>query len=199
MTKQFMKRLRYMVFCAFNREGVEHAEWLKKHGCFHSMGKGCYFMPYTMPNDDEFIRLGNNVIVAADVRFICHDGIHHVFNGENNTEEKCSRLWGCIDIRDNVFIGTGAIILAGTRIGPNAIISAGAVVSHDVPPGSIVGGVPAKVIGSYDDLKQKRMEYTRSLPKGEKRAERLIRLWKEADESLSENEVKGCTDGLEND
>lgn len=199
-----------MVYCAFKRDGFEHAEWLKKHGCFHSMGKGCYFMPYTMPNDDAFIRLGNNVIVAADVSFICHDGIHHVFNGEvnsdidaaiglNNPEKKISRLWGCIDIRDNVFIGSGSVILAGTRIGPNVIISAGAVVSHDVPPGSIVGGVPAKVIGSYDDLKQKRMEYSRSLPKGEKRAERLKRLWREMDESLKVNEGVECIDDLGND
>ena len=43
------------------------------------------------------------------------------------------------------------------RIGPNAIVAAGSVVVKDVPPGTIVGGNPAKVIGKFDDLLNKRL------------------------------------------
>lgn len=58
---------------------------------------------------------------------------------------------------DNVFIGSGAIVLGNVRIGPNAIIGAGSLINKDVPENSIVGGVPAKVIGSYDKLREGRL------------------------------------------
>ena len=51
-----------------------------------------------------------------------------------------------ITIKKNAWIGASATILAGVTIGENAIVAAGAVVSHDVPDNTIVGGVPAKEI-----------------------------------------------------
>ena len=48
------------------------------------------------------------------------------------------------------------MILPNVKIGPNAIVAAGAVVTKDVPEGTIVGGNPARVIGSFDDLMEKR-------------------------------------------
>ncbi len=53
---------------------------------------------------------------------------------------------GDIIVDDDVWIGYGATILSGVHIGQGAVIAAGAVVSKDVPPYAIVGGVPAKVI-----------------------------------------------------
>lgn len=63
---------------------------------------------------------------------------------------------GCIEIMDNVFIGSNVSILNNVLIGPNAIVAAGAVVSKDVPENSVVGGVPAKIICSIDEYLQKR-------------------------------------------
>ncbi len=51
-------------------------------------------------------------------------------------------------IDDDVWVGSGAIILKGVRVGRGSIIAAGAVVNKDVPPYSIVGGVPARKIGT---------------------------------------------------
>ena len=53
---------------------------------------------------------------------------------------------GTTIVEDDVWIGTGAIILSGVKIGAGSIIAAGAVVTKDVPPCEIHGGVPAKKI-----------------------------------------------------
>jgi hypothetical protein len=52
---------------------------------------------------------------------------------------------------DDVFIGRGATILPGVTIGPRAIVGAGAVVSKDVPPNSVVAGNPARFIRTLDE------------------------------------------------
>ncbi len=58
-----------------------------------------------------------------------------------------------IVIEDDVWLGAGAIITDGVRVGHNAIVAAGAVVTKDVPPYCVVGGVPAKVIKDLRDEK----------------------------------------------
>ena len=58
-----------------------------------------------------------------------------------------------------MFIGANAIILPNVKIGPNAIIGAGAIVTKDVLPGTIVGGVPARKIGLFDDFIENRWKY----------------------------------------
>ena len=57
---------------------------------------------------------------------------------------------------DNVFIGLGSIIMPNVRIGENCIIGAGSVVTKDVPNNTVVAGVPAKKICSFDDYMKKR-------------------------------------------
>lgn len=59
-----------------------------------------------------------------------------------------------IHIGRGCWIASGAIILGGVTIGDNCLVAAGAVVTKDVPAGSIVGGVPAKIIGSVHMLDQ---------------------------------------------
>ena len=53
---------------------------------------------------------------------------------------------GDIIVDDDVWIGYGSTILSGVHIGQGAVVAAGAVVSHDVPPYAIVGGVPARIL-----------------------------------------------------
>jgi acetyltransferase-like isoleucine patch superfamily enzyme len=55
---------------------------------------------------------------------------------------------GFVVLNENVFVGVNAIILRNVAIGRNSIVAAGAVVTKDVPPNTIVGGVPARVIGT---------------------------------------------------
>ena len=49
-------------------------------------------------------------------------------------------------VEDNVLIGANAVILEGVRIGQGSVVAAGAIVTEDVPAGSVVAGVPAKII-----------------------------------------------------
>lgn len=71
---------------------------------------------------------------------------------------------GKIVIKDNVFTGHGVIVLPNVTIGPNAVVAAGSVVTKDVAPGDIVGGVPAKPIGRTEDLANRLKEKTEQLP-----------------------------------
>ena len=60
-----------------------------------------------------------------------------------------------IVVGNNVHIGTNAIIMPGVVIGDNSVIACGAVVTHNVPANSVVGGVPAKVIESLSEYADK--------------------------------------------
>lgn len=130
---------------------------LKKYHFFYSMGDNVHFQPRKLPSDPKLVKIGNNVCIASDVDFSTHDIIHKVFN---NMEKDCSypSHLGCIEICDNVFIGARTLIMPNVRIGNNVIVAAGSVITKDVPDGVVVGGVPARVIGSFDDLKNRRKE-----------------------------------------
>lgn len=178
-------RVRYFLHCLFHRSGYEHGEFLKKHNAFHSIGESFFFQPYNLPADAKYIRFGNNVVVASNVSFICHDVIHNMLNNSdnytncNNFRGGYTTCWGTVDIKDNVFIGSNTTILPNVTVGSNVVIAAGSLVNKDVPDGKIVGGVPAKVIGDVADLAAERQKYSESPVGNMKRDERLKYLWGE--------------------
>ena len=67
---------------------------------------------------------------------------------------------GCIEIGDNVFIGSGSRILYNVRIGSNVVVGSGSIVNRDIPDNSVVAGIPAKVIGSFDLFVEKHINET---------------------------------------
>lgn len=84
------------------------------------------------------IKIGDNCLISEDV--IIRDSSNHKITS-NDTKEKEG-----IVICDNCWIGLRSIILPGVKIGEGSVVAAGAVVTKDVPPHSLVGGVPARVI-----------------------------------------------------
>lgn len=132
----------------FRVSGEEYAELIRGHNLFFAMGDHCSIIPGTYLGDAQYIRLGNNVRLA-NCHLLAHDGVVNMLRRAYGVNLDAV---GKIDIGDNVFIGQGATVLRGCTIGSNSVIAAGAVVTRDVPPNSVVGGVPARVIGSTDDL-----------------------------------------------
>ncbi len=93
------------------------------------------------------LEIGNNVLIGSHVLIIDHE--HGKSTAEEIIQPPVSRPLiskGPVVIEDNVWIGEGACVLPGVRVGQNAIIGANSVVTRDVAPGDIVGGTPAQTI-----------------------------------------------------
>lgn len=144
----------------FRPDGSEYAARLRETGYLQSVGNDVYIVKDTIFSDPQLISIGNNVILST-CTFLAHDASVVVMERVKNRPLDSV---GPIIVKDNCFIGFGAIIMPNVVIGPNAIVAAGAVVTKDVPPGSVVGGVPAKSIGTFDDLADKRAAETDALP-----------------------------------
>ena len=104
-------------------------------------------------SEPYLVTLGDHVEITSGVRFIPHDGAVWCLRGD----EKFKNIdyFGPIVVGDNVYIGNNAIILPGVNIGDDVIIGAGAVVTKDIPSGSVVVGVPARIIKTLDDYRKK--------------------------------------------
>ena len=156
-----------------------NAEYISKHKLFYHMGKGCYFHPRKIPTEPQLISMGDNVWIASGVRFITHDMSGDMLKNAPQYKEAFSKIYspyymGKIEIGDNVMVGTDAVIMYHTKIGNNVIIAAGAVITKDVPDGSVVAGIPARIVGSIDDFAAKRLEELRTMPKKEDGLEGLV-------------------------
>jgi acetyltransferase-like isoleucine patch superfamily enzyme len=102
------------------------------------INSGCHFQ------DQGGIVIGDNTLIGHNVVLAT---INHDLNPLNNRKNH----YAPINIASNVWIGSNATVLSGVTIGEWAVIAAGAVVTKDVPPYTVVGGVPAKVIKTVEN------------------------------------------------
>lgn len=93
----------------------------------------------------ERIEIGNRVTLSMNVTLTTHLDVGPIPLAKLYPPQR-----GAIRILDDVYVGSGATILHGVTIGPHSIIAAGAVVREDVPPGAVVGGVPARILKQLD-------------------------------------------------
>lgn len=89
------------------------------------------------------IKIGDRVRIAAHTSIIAFN--HNFMDADTPITQQGNSSKGIV-IEDDVWIGTGVRVLDGVRIGQGAVIAAGAVVNKDVPPYTVVAGVPAKPI-----------------------------------------------------
>ncbi|GAB4327489.1 MAG: acyltransferase [Flammeovirgaceae bacterium] len=107
------------------------------------IGKNCKISSHTFIC--EGVKIGNGVFVGHNVSFI-NDLLPRAVNPDGSIQTEAD--WQLVEtiVEDGASIGTGATILGGIRIGKNAVVGAGAVVTKDVPENAVVVGNPAKVI-----------------------------------------------------
>ena len=111
-------------------------------GCRMTIGKNVIINKGATILSPGQVVIEDNVLIGPEVKIttVDHDLLdrHNLFH------------FGKVTIKENAWICIGAIICPGVTIGKNAVVAAGAVVTKDVEPNTIVGGVPAKVIKKID-------------------------------------------------
>lgn len=148
------KKIFYYIFYRLSRSAPTNGMrlfFLKKLP-YVQVGETCYLgpditlTPFGGGNADleniskKILLLGNRVAISPNVSFLC---------SMHPEKSKLSKIYGkteAIIVEDDVWIGAGAIVLAGIKIQKCSIVGAGAVVTKDVPPFTVVGGSPAKLI-----------------------------------------------------
>jgi acetyltransferase-like isoleucine patch superfamily enzyme len=105
-----------------------------------SIGDGCSFSAYVVLDAHDRITIGDNCMFAlrVTVATATHDHRQTPMNATFTTRP--------VVIGSDVWFGVGSTVLPGVVIGDGAVIGAHALVNRDVPPGAIVGGVPARVL-----------------------------------------------------
>jgi acetyltransferase-like isoleucine patch superfamily enzyme len=89
------------------------------------------------------VTIGNYVNLAQGITVTA---LNHNFEDSNKRIDEQGVSTNPVTIEDDIWIGANAVILPGVTIGHHSVVAAGAVVTKDVPPHSLVAGVPAKII-----------------------------------------------------
>jgi len=118
------------------------------------IGKDCGLYNTDAGSEPWLIELGDRVTVAGGVKLITHDGSSRVFRHQLTDSSPYGNVFGTIKIHDDCFIGVNSVILPNVEIGPSSIVGAGSVVTKDVPPHTVVAGVPARPICTLDEYIQ---------------------------------------------
>ncbi|WOD65193.1 sugar O-acetyltransferase (plasmid) [Niallia taxi] len=119
-----------------------HANW----GRHTHLGNDVYANFNLTLVDDTDIYIGNNVLIGPNVTI---DAGTHPIHPE--LRRKAAQYNLPVVIEDNVWIGAGAIILPGVRIGENTVIGAGSVVTKDIPPNVVAIGSPCRVLRKINE------------------------------------------------
>ena len=119
-----------------NSYGGEQGEGLR-------IGNNSNIGPYSYIGCSGYIEIGDNVMISPRVSIYAEN---HVFDRTDITIKAQGVRKQFVKIEDDCWIAANSIILAGVTIGKGSVVAAGSVVTNDVPPYSIVAGVPARII-----------------------------------------------------
>jgi acetyltransferase-like isoleucine patch superfamily enzyme len=129
---------KYAIIRPGNLYGGELGEGLRV-GDHSNIGPFCYI------GCSGLISIGKNVMISPRVSIYAEN---HVFDSTEDTIKSQGVKRKTVVIEDDCWIAANSIILAGVTIGKGSVVAAGSVVSKDVPPYSVVAGVPARIIKS---------------------------------------------------
>jgi acetyltransferase-like isoleucine patch superfamily enzyme len=128
------------------------------------------------------IEIGARVSVAAGAVFVTHDGASRVFRERIPGGSAFGNAFAPIRVLDDSMIGLRAVLLPGVTVGPRSIVGAGSVVTRDVPPDTVVGGSPARIlctVEQYERRYRERMIPGLSSDRAELRRQLTRRFWGE--------------------
>lgn len=112
------------------------------YGGVIEIGENCSINPYTIIYGHGNTKIGNNVLIAGHCMIIPNN---HIFKSKDPIWTQGNTSKGIV-INDDVWLAHGCSVLDGVTIGKGAVIAAGSVVTKDVPPYTVYGGIPAKFI-----------------------------------------------------
>ncbi len=107
-----------------------------------TVGAGTWIGPFVMLDGSGGLEIGATCSISTGVHIYTHDTVRWALSGGTHEPER-----GPVRIGACTYIGAQAVVLKGVTIGEHCVVGAGALVNRDVPPFSIVGGVPARVRG----------------------------------------------------
>jgi len=107
------------------------------------IGRDCLVGENSVIRGQGGVTIGDRVYTSPMTQIIA---VNHVFDDPGRPFIDQGITAQGISIEDDVWIGSGAIITDGVHIGKGAVVAAGAVVVEDVPPHTVVGGVPARIL-----------------------------------------------------
>jgi acetyltransferase-like isoleucine patch superfamily enzyme len=111
------------------------------------IGRDSLIGEYTVVRGQGGVTIGDRVYTSPLVQIVA---VNHVFDDPSRSFTVQGITAQGISIEDDVWIGSGAIVCDGVRVGQGAVVAAGAVVTEDVPPHTVVAGVPARVVREID-------------------------------------------------
>ncbi len=114
-----------------------------------TIGKNCFFGEYNVLRGQGGITVGDGVYTGPFVQFVA---VNHVFSDPEAEIRTQGITAEGITIEDDVWLGSGVVVVDGVTIGRGSIIGAGAVVTTDIPPYSIAVGTPAKPVKDRRNL-----------------------------------------------
>ncbi len=123
------------VLHVYNFRGIPHSGI--------TIGEDCLIGEYSVIRGQGGVTIGKRVYTSPFTQIIA---VNHVFEDPARPFIEQGLTAEGIVIEDDVWLGAGAVITDGVRVGAGAVVAAGAVVTKDVPPHTVVGGVPAKII-----------------------------------------------------
>ncbi|OEK05215.1 acyltransferase [Roseivirga misakiensis] len=106
------------------------------------VGDNTWIGPYTAIDGTAGVKIGSFCSISSGVQIVTHDSVKYALSGGKVPYEL-----GPIQIGNNCFIGTNAMVTKGVTIGDHCLIGAGAIVTSDIPSYSIAVGIPARVKG----------------------------------------------------
>lgn len=111
------------------------------------IGRDSLVGEYSVIRGQGGVTIGDRVYTSPFTQIIA---VNHIFDDPKRPFVEQGITAEGIVIEDDVWLGAGAVITDGVRVGKGAVVAAGAVVTKDVPPHTVVAGVPAKVIKEID-------------------------------------------------